>query len=313
MKIFERKKDGNRRSFYFCGKKFLSYKKGPIEKNNFEIYDEIKKYSYVLDSKFETQHVQNIDYQNCIWQYWGQGVDEAPELVKKCFASVDNCCQHRKIIRLDDSNIDNYIEIPNYMKEKVQAGIMKRAHYADYLRTCLLVKYGGTWIDATVYLTDCIPQEIENSDFFVFKPIAYSECKKVPSMKMLKLLDRIPTYLSSFLCMSNWFIHSKANNRILNLTKSFLEQYWENEQGAFDYFFYHYFVTYAVLNDEKSRLIYEAMPNIANRNPHLMQNVLVDDFDKELFEELKFLSSIHKLTYKQTDNKKSFLWYILSN
>ena len=58
MKIFEKEKNGNRRIFYFLGKKFLSYKKVKCkhvskEKSPFEIYEYIKKYEYVLDFPVE--------------------------------------------------------------------------------------------------------------------------------------------------------------------------------------------------------------------------------------------------------------------
>ena len=307
MKLFEKKKDGNRRNFYFCGKRFLSYKKGkaqPLkiqeakEKTPFEIYEYIKKYQYVLDKPVETKESVESDY---VWQYWGQGEEQAPELVKACFASVKKYCPDKNIIVLNDENVKDYIDIPDFIQDKLQKGIISRTHFSDYLRTCLLAKYGGTWIDATVYLTDSIPQEIENSDFFVFKPLAYSECKKVPSMKMLKLLERIPTYLSPFLCLSSWFIHSKSHNIILEKTKNLMEVYWSKEDSLFDYFLFHYFVTLAVLNDADCKKMYESMPNLANRNPHLLQNVLLDIYDEELFDELKGLSKIHKLTYRKNE------------
>lgn len=302
MKIFEKKKDGNRRIFYLLGYKILSYKKkqknNNARKTNFEIYEYCKNYQYVLDMPIEKKESKSSDY---IWQYWGQGRENAPELVKACFKSVEKYCANKKIVILDDATIKDYIDIPDFIEEKLRQGIIPRAHFSDYLRTCLLLKYGGTWIDATVYLTDKIPDEIENSDFFVFKPIAYSECKKVPSLKMLKLLERIPTYLSPFLCLSNWFIHAETNNRILEIIKRFLEEYWKKENNLVDYFFYHHFFTFAVLNNEECKKIYEAMPNIANRNPHMLQNVLLDEYDEELFKELKELSSVHKLTYRKND------------
>lgn len=300
MKFFEKKKDGNRRNYYIFGKRFLSYKKGlgyhtPKEKTPFEIYEYIKNYQYILDKPIEQKQSEVSQY---VWQYWGQGEENAPQLVKACFASVRKHCQNKNIIILNDSNVKDYIDIPDFIKEKLEKGIISRTHFSDYLRTCLLVKYGGTWIDATVYLTNKIPNEIENSDFFVFKPLAYSECKRVPSIKMLKLFERIPTYLSPFLCLSSWFIHSKTNNEILEKTKNLMEKYWSKENYLLDYFLFHYFLTFAVINNEECKKIYENMPNIANRNPHLLQNVLLDEFDEELFEELLNLSSIHKLTYK---------------
>lgn len=221
-------------------------------------------------------------------------------MLKKC----KKYCPDKKVVVLSDKNVESYIEIPAFIRKKMEQGIIAKAHYSDYLRTCLLLKYGGTWIDATVLLTNKIPDVITESDFFVFKPITYSECKNVPSLKMLKLLQRIPTYLSNFLCLSNWFINSKSNNRILALTKIILEEYWNRENELIDYFIYHYIVTYLVLNDSECRNIFNNMPNISNRNPHLLQNVLRYKYDEDLYEELKNLSPIHKLTYKLKKKSK---------
>lgn len=305
MKWFEKK----RSKIPFYGKNFLN-RLLKYKKTNFEVYEYVKKYSYVLNRPIENKTSQSSNY---IWQYWGQGEENAPDLVKACFASVKKYCPDKNIIILNDENVKDYIDIPDFIQEKLNNGIISRTHFSDYLRTCLLVKYGGTWIDATVYLTGKISDEIEKSDFFVFKPLAYSECKKVPSLKMLHLLDRIPTYLSPFLCLSSWFIHSKNNNRILKVTKLLMDEYWKNEKYLYDYFLFHYFFTYAVLNDKTCRKIYETMPNLANRNPHLLQQVLLDKYDEELYEELKGLSSIHKLTYKRNETDiKTFLDQIIS-
>ena len=178
----------------------------------------------------------------------------------------------------------------------------------------MLVKYGGNWIDATVYLTDRIPDEVENSVFSVFKSITYSECKKVPSVKMLKLFAKNLIFPYNCTCLSSWFIHSEANNRILEIVKRLLEAYWIKENELVDYFLFHYFFTYAVQNDDKCKEIFESMPNLANWNPHRLQQVLLAEYDEEVYEEIKQLSSIHKLTYKTNEtNTITFLDKIIRN
>ena len=49
MKLFEKKKDGNRRNFYFCGKRFLSYKKEnnqPVEVKTY--FTTLYKFEYLI-------------------------------------------------------------------------------------------------------------------------------------------------------------------------------------------------------------------------------------------------------------------------
>ena len=52
--------------------------------------------------------------------------------------------------------------MPDYLNEKLKSGALPLAIYTDLMRVALLEHYGGTWMDATILLTDEIPQEILN-------------------------------------------------------------------------------------------------------------------------------------------------------
>lgn len=62
--------------------------------------------------------------------------------------------------------MQNYINMPDYLNEKLKSGVLPLAIYTDLMRVALLEHYGGTWMDTTILLTDEISQEILNSDFF---------------------------------------------------------------------------------------------------------------------------------------------------
>lgn len=83
MKLFEKKRDGCRRVCYFCGKEVFSYRRknsnSDVKKTDFEIFDYCKNYKYVLDQFLEERIAS--DY---VWQYWGQGEENAPDIVKAC-------------------------------------------------------------------------------------------------------------------------------------------------------------------------------------------------------------------------------------
>lgn len=264
-------------------------------KNYQKLFDYISKYSYVFDKNNATETVSG--YEDCIWQFWWQGKDNAPLIVKKCMESVEKFYPN-KVIVIDKDNYSKYVEIPQYIIEKLEKKEMGLAHFSDILRVYLLTKYGGTWIDTTVYLSDKIPSDILNADFFMFKSTAWALCPTVPSNDMLRVLDSIPHYLGSDAC-SSWFIHSKPNNLILNTVKSFLNEYWKKETCLVNYFLFHYILTFVLMNNEDCAKILETMPNKNNRNPHLLANVLYSEFNEDLFDEIKIYSSIHKLTYKK--------------
>ena len=46
----------------------------------------------------------------------------------------------------------NYCYIPKHIIDKYKNGIIKSAHFADIIRTCLLYENGGLWIDATIFV-----------------------------------------------------------------------------------------------------------------------------------------------------------------
>ncbi len=112
---------------------------------------------------------------------------------------------------------------------------------------------------------------------------------------------------------SNWFLHASSGNVIINTIRYFLEEYWKDEDKAIDYFIFHYFLTFAILNNDKCRECYSGMIKINNYYPHLLQHLLNDNFNLLLFDEIKKTSSIHKLTYKLKKEIKpnSFVEYIL--
>lgn len=233
---------------------------------------------------------------NYIWQLWNQGEQSAPPLVKKCLQSVKKFNQDKKIVVLDDISIDKYIEIPEFIKEKYKKSVISHAHYSDYIRTCLLAKYGGIWIDATVLLTDKIPQNIMNQDFFVFKNPLWYNYPKVPDENLFKLFLIVENNAGLF--GSSWFIVSKPNNPIVLLQKQLLEQYWCSENKLIHYFLYHIFISKSLIKNNVCKKIFENMHSLSNQEPHILQNIFQEEFNAELFEKVKQLTTIHKLTYK---------------
>lgn len=110
-----------------------------------------------------------------VWSCWWQGEENAPELVRKCLES-----QRRSIpkgsehVLITWDNYKEYIELPDYIVKKAEDGRLIPAHLADITRCCLLYKYGGIWLDATVYMTDCIPEE-----YFAYELLTRSTGEKI--------------------------------------------------------------------------------------------------------------------------------------
>lgn len=283
--------------------------------------NKVKKINYALEKLYpyldKNIVVENTEikdnYPKYIWQLWFQGENNAPLIVKKCLKSVKKYCPPEyKVIVLDNNTIEDWIEVSPIIKEKYNKGIINHAHYSDYIRTCLLAKYGGIWIDATVMLTDNIPQKILDQYMFCFKNNLWYLHKTSPSIELFNYFLNLDN--ASGFYGSNWFLLSVPNNPIFILLKEAIKKYWQNNDKLCHYFMYHILFSLYVIENPVCKLNFDNMISLSNREPHLLQSALNYPFDKNLFEEIKKMSPIHKLTYKfDRIIQKSFLDDMLKN
>jgi hypothetical protein len=96
--------------------------------------------------------------------------------------------------------------------------------------------------------------------------------------------------------MGNWLIYSKnANNIILQETQNLLFKYWKDHNYLLNYFLMHLFVK---MVSEYYQEEWKQIPYYDQINQHLLQMELLDEYNEKRFNQIKELSSIHKLTYK---------------
>jgi len=139
-----------------------------------------------------------------------------------------------------------------------------------------LIKYGGSWIDATVFCSsDNYPREILDSDLFVFQ-----------------LLRKDDT---DFRGLSSWFITACTNNRILLILRDLHYEYWKRYNCVVDYFFFHLFFTMIARHFREE---ISGMPKYSNRWPLLLAGRLADDYDEVWMAQLCQRTCFHKLTYR---------------
>ena len=213
-----------------------------------------------------------------IWQYWDKGVENAPDLVKACMASVDRYRGNIERVVLDDSSINDYVKIPDYIYYLKSKGLISPAHFADILRTYLLYEYGGCWIDATVFMTAPFPDFIRFSELFVFQNNKEND----------------PDGLN----MTNYLMSSNGKSFIIAKMKRFLDMYWLNNTKAINYFFYaHAFTLFSSSSQENinewSRMFKFPYPVVQQ-----MEKELLNKYSPKRLNELKSMSAIHKLSYK---------------
>jgi len=232
-----------------------------------------KKYREIIKAGIAEEDDTKKPFEKIVWWCWLQGKSQAPELVKACLASIRKEMPDYDIRILDYSNIDNYVKLPDYIIEKHKSGMISAVHYSDIIRVALLVKYGGIWVDATVYCTgrELIPT-LESVPLFVFRDWRNNRC-----------------------VASSWFISSRPRNPILILTRNLLYEYWKKTKVLEHYYVFHLFLTMAARRYPE---IWNQMPLYNNMSPHELVRNLDKSFSEERYESLKRISSYHKLNYK---------------
>lgn len=253
----------------------------------------LEKYvNQALDLPFEKKEEDEF----IIWQYWHQGEDKAPGLVKRCLESVKKFEGDKKIVVLSFDTIKDYIELPSHYYDLVNSGKMKIALFSDIVRLYLLNKYGGMWIDATIYLTGKIPEKIIKSDFYAVQKDIKKDMQE----------NKMYCYL----------IRAKSNSTNLSAIKNTLDIYWKSHDFDINYFIFEHISTLLSEKSPQLKEEWDNMPIYKNMKTGTLQKILFDEFDEKVWQNLIKQTPIHKLSYKKhTDNisKNSYYNYILNN
>lgn len=237
-----------------------------------------KKYKKVLFEFDKNYKEENHENSNKVWICWLQGIENAPEIVKKCYESIKlNLGNNNEIILITEKNINEYVQFPSYIVEKWKKGIITNTHMTDLLRLELLIKYGGLWLDATVFCSNSnIPNYIFNSDLFFYQNLK-------------------PGRDGNSIYFSSWLMSAKTNNKILLATRHLCYEYWKKNNFMIDYFLLHYFLSIVCdfYNDEWNNII-----PVSNSIPHILLLRLFDEYDENMWNAIKEMTCFHKLSYK---------------
>ena len=177
-----------------------------------------------------------------VWQYWGQGVENANSVVKCCFKSVDFAFSNRNwngnIIRTDNSTIRDLLDIPEYFFNKASRGEngYSFAALSDLIRCGLLYKYGGIWLDASVYCSG-FPDELVNNERVIFERV-----NNIYLFEKIKYMARSSYFRWGDSVRVNWLssiIRAPKGDPLFGILYYALRDYWECESEYRNYFLAH--------------------------------------------------------------------------
>ena len=235
-----------------------------------------KKYRWKLEEFDENYVEKEHKTSNKIWICWFQGMENAPELVKKCYESVVGNNPDKEVVVITTENMGDYVTFPDFLMEKWKQGIITHTHMTDLLRLELLINHGGMWLDATVLCTGKAP------DYFFDSNLFFYQCLK-PGR------DGHASYISS------WLMEAKTNNKVLMAARELCYEYWKNHNAMIDYFLLHDFM--AIVLDKYEEEWKRVVPR-DNATPHELLLRLFDPYDERMWNAIKEQTPFHKLTYK---------------
>lgn len=232
-----------------------------------------------------------LDSRKIVWQYWAQGFDSSsmPDLVKVCLKSVEKYTQDYTLLRISDENLDEYIEVPDWLRDKMV--IISKAHFSDLLRCILLSQYGGLWLDASVFLTGDIPEYVYKSGFFMYR--------RDNSEKYKRYWENTFAYYwgwsSEFSVKSLiGIMYAKKGNRTISDLSSILLAFWKKYNYSHNYFFFQ------ILIEAYFKRFPELMPEIVNDTiPHLLRQYINEKpAPGYSISDILQTTTIHSLNYK---------------
>ena len=245
-----------------------------------------RKYGHFMNEIPYFHHTN--EFSKTIFWCWFQGLEEAPKLYLSCLNSIKINCKDYKIIIINETNIFDYADFPPYILQKYKEKYITKTHFSDLLRLELLIKHGGTWIDASVLITK-YEEIFFNQSLFFFQE-------------------------NSGGCIgSSWFITSERGNPILRTTRDLLYKYHEKNNHLFNYFLFHLFFKMA---SERYENDIKTIPFYSNTPPHYLHNQIIEENSYLKYNEIKKNISVHKLNMKSIKSmikvpKNSFFNYII--
>ncbi len=248
----------------------------------------ISQYGHLLKSGNVQPRPAECEVPKIVWFSWLQGLYNAPDMVKACYESQRKNLADYEFRVMDMENFSQWVELPYYVVRKYNEGKIPSASFSDLLRLSLLKKYGGVWMDASVFCSGFGNEQLKerwnsvmHHNFTVFR--YFWKGQKAP------------------IGLSTWFIAAVPNNQIVTSVLDALLAYWKDYDCLVDYYIIHLFMSEVLRNNPG---VMATMPRENSYNSLLLGNALGKDFSDSDWKNLTEHVSIHKLNYRKAEEAK---------
>jgi len=181
-----------------------------------------------------------------IWMLWLQGWNDAPDIVKACLKTWQAHNPDWTIHPLSAATLHDYVEAAR-LPSSIGGKELPAEAFSDLIRISLLERYGGVWVDSTVYclkpLDGWLPEKLD-SGFFAF-------ARPGP--------DRM---------LSSWFLAASRGNYLIQEWHRLAVMYWTHHTERHHYFWFHYLFEDGYRSDPRFRVIWDSTPEVSANEPH---------------------------------------------
>lgn len=222
-----------------------------------------------------------------------------PDIIKATIGTF-SAASGKKVVVITKDNYNHYIDLPAFMQERIRKKQIGLPHLSDYIRIALLCKYGGLWLDSTVFCASKTPQWVFEEDFFTIHASSRSH-KYIP--------------------MGKWNMQvlgsSKTNCPVFVDMKRYLDFYWQNYKKEIDYLFFDYGMQLIYDNSDVCRKLMDAVP-MTNERMHELLPILNKTYSEHEWLRLTQDGTwMFKLTYKgklqeSADGAETFYGHIVA-
>ena len=248
-----------------------------------------------------------------IWIMWWQGENSMPEIPKACLKSVRKWASAWDIRIITKENYQKYIDLSDVINYSSQYCFNQQRltiqYMSDLVRMRILYKYGGLWLDATMFaLNNRIFDLLDTQSFFTIKLD-----EKI--INNHKLNSSIYTPGKGGFCDSVWGTYPQ--NPFFEFINECMTLHLHKHKTVWDYFIIEYSILICLENCRDIARQFDKIP-ISNPDLYWLEKHAFDRFEQSEFEKINLSSSIFKLNWKMKSEEKkvtngdSFLDHILS-
>lgn len=192
----------------------------------------------------ETATPFSPDDKGTIWMVWLQGANQIPSKYQPFIESVYRRNRGRKIRILDEPTIESLIDIPDVIAQRYRCGDISPVLFTDYVRFALLERYGGIWVDLTLF-------QLHEPDIDILDYPTWC----------VKGLAAFP-YDSAIPDATQWqsyYMAAQPHALFCKVVLDLFLHYFSRHTVAFDYFFI-YYLAYFARTIQSVRQSYDRIP-----------------------------------------------------